>query len=116
MYDKGGILEGMGGIKATEKPEMVLPPDVTKVLHTMMLRPQTDMRFERGMDRMRMALGIKDGTAMNRAAYDDHRIGTQYSGNVYQLGGISIIEEKARVTSVYDLARMARTLAISSRD
>lgn len=116
VYDKGGILEGMGGIKATEKPEMVLPPDVTKVLHTMMLRPQTDMRFERGMDRMRMALGIKDGTAMNRAAYDDHRIGTQYSGNVYQLGGISISEEKARVTSVYDLARMARTLAISSRD
>lgn len=116
VYDNGGILEGMGGIKATEKPEMVLPPDVTKVLHTMMLRPQTDMRFERGMDRMRMALGIKDGTAMNRAAYDDHRIGTQYSGNVYQLGGISISEEKARVTSVYDLARMARTLAISSRD
>lgn len=116
VYDKGGILEGMGGIKATEKPEMVLPPDVTKVLHTMMLRPQTDMRFERGMDRMRIALGIKDGTAMNRAAYDDHRIGTQYSGNVYQLGGISISEEKARVTSVYDLARMARTLAISSRD
>lgn len=116
VYDKGGILEGIGGIKATEKPEMVLPPDVTKVLHTMMLRPQTDMRFERGMDRMRMALGIKDGTAMNRAAYDDHRIGTQYSGNVYQLGGISISEEKARVTSVYDLARMARTLAISSRD
>lgn len=116
VYDKGGILDGMGGIKATEKPEMVLPPDVTKVLHTMMLRPQTDMRFERGMDRMRMALGIKDGTAMNRAAYDDHRIGTQYSGNVYQLGGISISEEKARVTSVYDLARMARTLAISSRD
>ena len=116
VYDKGGILEGMGGIKATEKPEMVLPPDVTKVLHTMMLRPQTDMRFERGMDRMRMALGIKGGTAMNRAAYDDHRIGTQYSGNVYQLGGISISEEKARVTSVYDLARMARTLAISSRD
>lgn len=116
VYDKGGILEGMGGVKATEKPEMVLPPDVTKVLHTMMLRPQTDMRFERGMDRMRMALGIKDGTAMNRAAYDDHRIGTQYSGNVYQLGGISISEEKARVTSVYDLARMARTLAISSRD
>ena len=116
VYDKGGILEGMGGIKATEKPEMVLPPDVTKVLHTMMLRPQTDMRFERGMDRMRMALGIKDGTAMNRAAYDDHRIGTQYSGNVYQLGGISISEEKARVTSVYDLARMARTLAISSMD
>lgn len=29
-YDSGGILKGMGGIKATERDEMILPPDITE--------------------------------------------------------------------------------------
>lgn len=29
-YDSGGILKGLGGIKATERDEMILPPDITE--------------------------------------------------------------------------------------
>lgn len=29
VFDSGGILKGMGGIKATEQDEMILPPDIT---------------------------------------------------------------------------------------
>lgn len=42
MYDNGGILEGMGGIKATSRPEMILPPEITEKL----LEPTNNERFK----------------------------------------------------------------------
>lgn len=116
VYDRGGILEGIGGIKATEEPEMVLPPDITKAIQNMLLAPQSDARFESGMDRMRAALGLRENNpdALSGARYDNHSVGTQQNGcNFYDLGGVVISEAQARGMTVAELARAAKTLAIS---
>ena len=111
VYDKGGVLRGLGGIKATSADEMVLPPDIT----SRMLTPVADERFEKRIKELGFLYGGKNTLPMESGArFDNHAIGTQHNGNVYQLGGISISEGKARSTSVYELARMAQTLSISS--
>lgn len=115
VYDRGGILEGIGGIKATAEPEMVLPPDITKAIQNMLLVPQTDARFERGMDRMRAALcgDLRNSNVFAGSTYDDHHVGTQQNGcNFYSFGGVTISEGRARGMSVADFARSAATLAI----
>lgn len=115
VYDRGGILEGIGGIKATEEPEMVLPPDITKAIQNMLLVPQADARFERGMDRMRAALcgDQRNSNVFAGSTYDDHHVGTQQNGcNFYSFGGVTISEGRARGMSVADFARSAATLAI----
>ena len=40
------------------------------------------------------------------------RIGSQHNGDVYQLGNVEISEQRAKSTTVYDLARLSRTLAL----
>jgi chromosome segregation ATPase len=115
VYDRGGILEGIGGIKATAEPEMVLPPDITKAIQNMLLVPQADARFERGMDRMRAALcgDLRNSNVFAGSTYDDHHVGTQQNGcNFYSFGGVTISEGRARGMSVADFARSAATLAI----
>ena len=115
VYDRGGILEGIGGIKATAEPEMVLPPDITKAIQNMLLVPQTDARFERGMDRMRAALcgDLRNSNVFAGSTYDDHHVGTQQNGcSFYSFGGVTISEGRARGMSVADFARSAATLAI----
>ena len=111
VYDEGGILRGLGGIKATSADEMVLPPEITKK----MLAPMADARFEQRIRELGLLYGARNDLPLaGGARFDNHAIGTQHNGNVYQLGGISISEGKARTTSVYELARMAQTLNISS--
>lgn len=111
VYDKGGVLRGLGGIKATSADEMVLPPNIT----SKMLTPVADERFEQRIKELGFLYGAKNTLPMQSGArFDNHAIGTQHNGNVYHLGGISISEGKARTTSVYELARMAQTLTISS--
>lgn len=115
VYDRGGILEGIGGIKATAEPEMILPPDITKAIQNMLLVPQADARFERGMDRMRAALcgDLRNSNVFAGSTYDDHHVGTQQNGcSFYSFGGVTISEGRARGMSVADFARSAATLAI----
>lgn len=115
VYDRGGILEGIGGIKATAEPEMVLPPDITKAIQNMLLVPQADARFEHGMDRMRAALcgDLRNSNVFAGSTYDDHHVGTQQNGcNFYSFGGVTISEGRAQGMSVADFARSAATLAI----
>ncbi len=101
-FDEGGILRGLGGIKATAQDEMVLNPKLTaKVL---------DMANSRlsatAQDRLE---GLLDAATLP-AAYTDNRIGSQHNGNIYQFGGVTLTEGTAKSTSVYDLAHMARGL------
>ena len=94
---------------------MVLPPDITKAIQNMLLVPQADARFERGMDRMRAALcgDLRNSNVFAGSTYDDHHVGTQQNGcNFYSFGGVTISEGRARGMSVADFARSAATLAI----
>lgn len=101
VYDSGGVLHGLGGIKATAQDEMVLPPDLTR----MMLSPTASGSFARRANELRWLYGGR-GTAGG--------IGSQHNGDVYQFGDISIGSEKAKQTSVYQLAQMAKTMRIHS--
>lgn len=102
LYDGGGVLSGVGGIKATTADELVLPPDIT----AKMLDPVNNNYTQIAFDALRWMMG--DGRLPSSVT--NNRIGSQHNGNIYQIGGITVSEERARSTSVYDLAQMARGL------
>lgn len=107
-FDSGGILHGMGGIKATTQDEMVLPPWVTASL----LKAENSGAF----DALLNHLGIVTAAANTIAGFGGvnarSSIGSQHNGDVFEIGGVSISEAQARSMSVYDFAQVARTLAL----
>lgn len=106
-YDEGGVLHGLGGIKATARDEMILPPDITERI----LRPTRNAFVDGRMDGLRAMLGMR--TEFGSAG--STKIGTQNNGDNYIMNGVSISEGKARSTTVYDLAQMARSLGSYQR-
>lgn len=103
LYDSGGILEGIGGIKATTENEMVLPPDVTKAI----LNPTRTSLFNTRMDELRAMFGATTGMQSNSMS----NIGKQINGGTfYQYGDVTLTESQAKTTTVYDLAKAARGL------
>ena len=75
-FDDGGILRGMGRIKATRDDELVLPPDLTKAV----LKPGIDANTATVLDRMRMAYGIRplgSGSITYGGSVAGDTIGTQ---------------------------------------
>lgn len=78
-YDSGGILKGMGGIKATVDDEMVLPPDIT----AKMLRPSANAAFQA---RMRELGSLYDSAPVSHSLSgvvnnDRHDVTYNYSVN-----------------------------------
>ena len=108
VYDQGGILHGMGGIKATMQDEGVTPPDVTELLKKRLLSPVRDANFNRNMDALRSCLSTKhEAETVSTASYDNHSIGTQHNGNTYQFGSVTISEQQANNMSVKRFADLA---------
>jgi len=109
IYDTGGILRGRGGLKATRRDEMILPPSMTAGL----LEAEKSGAF----DALLSHLGIVTAAARTFSPLGGsagNSIGTQNNGDVYQFGSISLTENQARGMSVYDLAQMARTLSLAN--
>lgn len=105
-YDSGGVLKGLGGIKATADDEMVLPPDIT----AKMLRPSANAAFQA---RMRELRGLYDPTpAVGRslAGKTDNRSYTDHSGPEYHYGNITLTQAQAETTTVAEFMRMAHHL------
>ena len=105
-YDSGGVLKGLGGIKATADDEMVLPPDIT----ARMLRPSANAAFQA---RMRELRGLYDPTpAVGRslAGKTDNRSYTDHSGPEYHYGNITLTQAQAETTTVAEFMRMAHHL------
>lgn len=112
VYDRGGILRGMGGIKATMQDEGITPPDVTAMLKKHVLTPVEDRNFSQNMDSIRwMMSGNGVGAnAVHNASYDNHSIGTQNNGNVYKFNGITINEPQASGMTLKQFADIAHNL------
>lgn len=108
VYDRGGILRGVGGFKGTWENEMVLPPSATAAL----LTAENTGAFDSLLDH----LGIVTAAARSLSGFGGgsigNRIGSQHNGNVYQFGKITLTEGQARGMTVYDLARMAGNLSL----
>lgn len=112
VYDRGGILHGMGGIKATMQDEGITPPDVTALLKKRLLSPAGDANFDRNMDALRWMLSERGigAESVSNASYDNHSIGTQNNGNVYKFNGITINEPQASSMTVKHFADIAHNL------
>lgn len=105
VYDSGGVLRGMGGIKATMRDEMVLPPDIT----AKMLQPSADARFRARVNELG---GLYGETPVSRsvAGNSDNRSYSDHSGPTYNVKGITLTEQKAEHLTVAQMCRMAHNV------
>jgi len=110
VYDSGGILRGTGGIKATSEDEMVLPPNVTKAL----LKPQNSSAFSQRLSELGFLYGVNGYNNITPGSSTTMRSSNDHYGDTYQYGNITLTEGQAKGTSVYELARLSRGLAIHS--
>lgn len=90
-YDSGGVLHGLGGIKATVDDEMVLPPDVTRKL----LTPSAENRAMEVISGMRLALNDRTPYGQSLAGVtnnssDSHDVS-------YCVNGVPIAPEMAKL-------------------
>ena len=88
-YDSGGVLKGLGGIKATVDDEMVLPPDIT----AKMLRPSANAAFQA---RMRELGSLYDSTPVSQSVSgvvnnDRHDV----TNNYYSVNGVTLSPQDA---------------------
>ncbi len=86
-YDSGGVLKGLGGIKATSRDEIVIPP----FLAEKMLEPSADSAFQKRMGELGWLYGAAERgsampgkTVMSRISHDHY--GDSYSVNGVQIG------------------------------
>lgn len=103
LYDEGGILTGLGGIKATTRDETVLPPDITEKL----LKPLHPAGFRQRMEELRYLYGANGSTMIG--GYNNS-IGSQHNGDLYTFGNVTLTETQARQTTMYDFVQAAKGL------
>lgn len=103
LYDSGGILSGIGGIKATYRDEAVLPPDVTARL----LKPIQPAVFEQRMNELKYLYGAS-GTNFNGSMGGN--VGSQHNGDLYTFGNVTLTTEQAQNTTIYDFVQAAKGL------
>lgn len=103
-YDSGGILSGFGGIKATARDEIVIPPSLAEY----MLKPSANKTFQSRVSELAYLYGAKPipSTLSNNRSSNDHY------GDTYTFGNVTLTEDKAKNTTVYELAQMSRSLGI----
>jgi len=101
LYDSGGVLQGMGGIKATMRDEIVLPPDIT----AKMLRPTATAAFRARVTELGGLYGetpVDRSVAGNITNNDRHDVVNNYSIN-----GITLTEQQAETLCMAKLVRLA---------
>ena len=90
---------------------MVLPPDITKK----MLKPSANVDFQRRLSELKFMYGASQTVPPTLINNTQSGIDTQYNGDIYQYGNITLTKEQARSTSVYELARLSNKLSIYSK-
>lgn len=105
-YDEGGILQGMGGIKATAQDEIVLPPK----LAARMLTPQASQVFQARVSELGYVYGAEQEIPKSLRGNSDNRSYTDNSGTRYQIGSIVMTEQQAKNTTIYEAAQQAHNL------
>lgn len=104
LYDSGGVLSGIGGIKATANDEVILPPDITKK----MLTPMSSAILSNRLNELRYLYGMTGGNLAGIT--NNSSIGSQHNGDLYTFGNITLTEAQARSTTIYDLVQRSRSL------
>ena len=100
IYDKGGILHGLGGLKATKEPEAVLPPSVTRQI----LNPVSNDRFVEFANALGLLFGAFEGMqTLPQAVSNVSGNVTNNNGATYVVNGVTIPESYAQNHSIMEL-------------
>ena len=102
LYDTGGILNGLGGIKGTSQPEAILSPELTRKI----LNPVSNSRFTE----FAKSLGIifNEQRFTRQPTITKTAIGTQNYNQSYSVNGIPITQQMAQhsVAEVFDILNL----------
>ena len=104
-YDSGGILKGMGGIKATERDEMILPPDITAQMTRLASGSNVQQLFS-GMRSVLFNGGIPYGQSMAGVTNNDRHDVTYNNCNSYSINGMTLSPQEAD-SSVFSVLQSA---------
>lgn len=107
-YDYGGVLRGMGGIKATRRDELILPPDLTQAV----LRPALDRKTAAALDMMRAIYGTGSAVSPLAALMGRSSIGTQNNGDTFVINGMDVSQRVSMGTTIGELATLAHRLPL----
>ena len=99
-YDSGGVLGGMGGIKATSEPELVIDPELSKRI----LNPVSTEAFSKFASTLGIIFGTPLKNGLLKSSYtnnwhnsstDDHRS--------YNINGVPISQQAAKQYTIAEL-------------
>ena len=109
-YDSGGVLHGLGGIKATVQDEIVLPPDVTKK----MLDPDANPMFQKRLGELRWLYQKGSGSSASEeiARTVNNRESHDHYGDSYSINGIRMEPARAERMTIRELAEASRALGV----
>lgn len=106
LYDNGGILSGLGGIKATTQDEIILPPDIASKI----LEPSSNSQFKAFTDSLGLLFGITSQIAQPSITPNGSGNITNNNGATYVINGVSIGQQAAET---YTIAEIFRTMNLS---
>ena len=97
LYDTGGILSGMGGIKATNKPEAVLDPELTRQI----LNPVSNSRFTE----FAKSLGVifNEQQTAKLPIISKALTNSNYDNRTYSINGVPITKQMAETYTAVEL-------------
>lgn len=109
-YDSGGVLSGLGGIKATAEDEIVVPPEIARF----MLKPSANQQFKQRMAELGYLYGSGSLSSANIIGGTQNKASKNHYGDIYNYGSITLSENQARNMTVYELAQKSRGLSVYS--
>lgn len=109
-YDSGGVLSGLGGIKATAEDEIVVPPEIARF----MLKPSANQQFKQRMAELGYLYGSGSLSSANIIGGTQNGSSRNHYGDIYNYGSITLSENQARNMTVYELAQKSRGLSVYS--
>ena len=101
VYDRGGVLHGKGGIKATNKPEIILDPELTAKI----LRPGSEAQFRAFADAMHLMFERGGRTRAELPVVRNPSV-TDSHNTSYTVNGIPISSGSAERYTIAELFRM----------
>ena len=100
LYDKGGVLRGTGGIKGTDRPEIVLDPDLTAQI----LKPGSDAQFRAFADALHLMFERGGRRADERPVIRNPSVNDSHNTS-YTVNGIPIGQNMAERYTIAELFR-----------
>lgn len=101
-YDSGGVLHGLGGIKATSRDEIVLPPELAEKI----LNPTSNAQFKAFADSLGLLFGATNRSPiLSRSDIITNGGSTvnNSNSNAYVVNGVPISAEDAQTKTIVQL-------------